>query len=114
METKTVDGLTLWYEPQDADTAELVARACHRSLALLRSEWGLGIPGECRIYVMTSPQRFLLHAAPWPWRLYVRATMPLRRRRIQQLWTMAGGWAQRFGAGRAIGVRPPRLLDASP
>jgi hypothetical protein len=72
--------------------------------------WGLAPPEECRVYVMTSWPRFLFHAAPGPWRIYLALTLPLRYGRIQKLWQLSGGWAQRYGQRQTIGIKPPRLL----
>ena len=110
MKTRSIRGLTLYFDAQEAEAAELIGDACERSLDLLRELWGLELPGECRVYVMTSWLRFLFHSAPWPWRIYLAATLPLRYGRIQRLWNVAGGWAQRYGQRQTIGLKPPRLL----
>jgi len=110
METRSIHGLTLFFEAEDWGAAELIGDACDRSVDLLREMWGLEAPAECRVYVMTSWPRFLFHSAPWPWRIYLAATLPLRYARIQKVWDMAGGWAQRYGQRRVIGIKPPRLL----
>ncbi|NLE77100.1 MAG: hypothetical protein GX605_10180 [Chloroflexi bacterium] len=108
-----VDGLTLHYKAQDQATAELVRQACQRTVRLLREGWGLPAPADCRVYVMTSWLGFAFGAAPWPWKALLAATLPLWAIRMQQTWAVAGGWAQRFGRRRAVGVKPPRLLQAA-
>jgi len=110
MKTRSIRGLTLYFDAQEEEAAELIGDACERSLDLLRELWELELPGECRVYVMTSWLRFLFHSAPWPWRIYLAATLPLRYGRIQRLWNVAGGWAQRYGKRQTIGLKPPRLL----
>ncbi len=110
METKSIRGLSLYYDAGEQEAADLIGDACVRSIDLLRELWGLETLGECRVYVMTSWRRFLFHSAPWPWRIYLAATLPLRYGRLQKLWDMAGGWAQRYGKRRTIGLKPPRLL----
>jgi hypothetical protein len=110
MESKQIAGLALYFEAEEAAAADLIGSACERSLQLIRDLWGLEPPEECRVYVMTSWSRFLFHAAPWPWRIYLAVTLPLRYARIQQVWALAGGWALRYGQRRAIGIKPPRLL----
>jgi len=110
MLSREVAGLQLYYAPDESDTAEVIAGACVRSLEIVHDRWGLGTPGECRIYVMTSWRDFLLHAAPWPWRVAMTITLPIWSPRAQALWTVAGGFHQAFGRRRAIGVKPPRLL----
>jgi hypothetical protein len=111
LETRSIDNVTLYCEPGDEAAADLVENACARSLDLIRDLWRLEAPDECCVYVMTSWRRFLFDSAPWPWRLYLALTLPLRRARIQKVWDMAGGWALRYGQRHVIGIKPPRLLD---
>jgi hypothetical protein len=111
METRTIGGLALYFDAEEGAAAELIGSACERSLDLVRDLWGLEAPEDCRVYVMTSWPRTLFHAAPWPWRIYLAMTLPLRYPRIQKVWGMAGGWAQRYGQRRVIGIKPPRLLE---
>jgi hypothetical protein len=111
METRSIGNLTLHFDAGEEAAAELIGSACERSLDLIRDLWGLEAPEGCRVYVMTSWPRTLFHAAPWPWRIYLAITLPLRYARIQKVWGMAGGWAQRYGQRRVIGIKPPRLLQ---
>jgi hypothetical protein len=37
--------------------------------------------------------------------------MPLWAFRAKKTWSLAGGWEQRYGQRRAVGVKPPRLLQ---
>jgi hypothetical protein len=111
LETKFIGNLSLYFDTGDEAAAKLVESACARSLELVRTLWGLDAPAECRVYVMTSWPRFLFHSAPWPWRIYLAITLPLRYARIRKTWGMAGGWALRYGPRRVIGVKPPRLLQ---
>ncbi len=110
MEAMIVDALTLYYEPDEREAATLIRDACKKTLAVLRARWALSSPKDCRVYVMTSWERFLLHAAPQPLRVYLGLTMPLRRARLNRLWELAGGWVEQFGERRAVGIKPPRLI----
>jgi len=110
MEHRQIRNLALYFDREEVAAANLIENACEQSLDLIRDLWGLEAPAECRVYVMTSWSRFLFHSASWPLRIYLVATLPLRYRRIQQMWAMAGGWALRYGQRRAIGIKPPRLL----
>jgi hypothetical protein len=110
MESRQIHSLALYFDVEEAAAAELIGGACARSLELIRDLWELEAPAECRVYVMTSWSRFLFHAAPWPWRIYLALTLPLRYAGIQKVWRMAGGWALRYGRRHAIGIKPPRLL----
>lgn len=113
MQRTTIAGLDLYYPASEAEAAELVGDACQRTVALLRREWGLKPPADCRVYVMTGWLRFLFHSAPWVWRIMIGLTLPFWARRISGLWKVAGGWAQRYGSREAIGIKPPRLLQAA-
>jgi hypothetical protein len=111
MKTRSIRGLTLYFDAGDEEAAGLIADACERSLDLLRARWGLEAPEDCRVYVMTSWPRFLFGSAPWPRRIYLAVTLPLRYGRIQKLWDLSGGWAQRYGRRQVMGLKPPRLLQ---
>lgn len=110
MDSRAIGGLTLFFDREEREAADLIGSACERSVAIMRELWGLEDPGDCRVYVMTSWLRFVFHSAPWPWRLYWAVTLPVRYAYAQKLWEVAGGWSQRYGQRRAVGVKPPRLL----
>ncbi|MBN1976075.1 MAG: hypothetical protein JW918_01635 [Anaerolineae bacterium] len=111
MKTKPIDGLTLFFDSRERDAAELIGQACEQSVEIIHACWGLDTPEDCRVYVMTSWLRFLFHAPPWPYRILVAATLPLWYFRARKLWALAGGWHQQFGQRRAVGVKPPHLLQ---
>jgi hypothetical protein len=113
MEKRSIKGLTLFFDAKEQEAAELVGDACEQSVGLIHRLWGLAMPADCRVYVMTSWPSFLFHSAPWPWRIWLGTTMPLRQARLQKLWELAGGWTQCYGHRRTIGVKPPRLLQAA-
>jgi len=107
----TVDGLTVYFDADEREAAGLIGRASAKSAQLIRRLWGLETPRDCRVYVMTSWFRFLFHSAPaylWP---VLVLLMPFWIGRVRQLWRVAGGWAQRWGTRRAVGVKPPRLME---
>jgi hypothetical protein len=110
METMAVGQLALYYEPDEREAADLIREACEKTIAVLRARWALEPPKDCRVYVMTSWEQFMLHAAPQPLRFYLRLTMPLRRARVNRLWELAGGWFTQLGQRRAVGIKPPRLI----
>jgi hypothetical protein len=111
METMSINGLILSYEAEERETAELVYQACDKSVQLIRERWSLDTPEDCRLYVMTSWLRFIFQSAPWHWRIILAATVPLWYLRIKRLWMYAGGWTQRFGNRRVIGIKPARLVE---
>jgi hypothetical protein len=103
--------LTLYYDAEEQEAADLIARACAKSVPLIEAHWGLARPDDLRVYVMTSWLRPILHSAPWPWRILLAVTLPLWGLRARALWRIAGGWEQAFGQRRTAGVKPPRLLQ---
>jgi len=113
LEATTINGLTLCFDPEEQPTADLIATACEKSITVICESWGLEPPSDCRVYVMTSWPRFLFHSAPWSWRILGLASAPLWVFRVRKIWDHAGGWAQRFGQRRVVGVKPPRLVAIS-
>jgi len=111
MESTPVDGLTLFYDAQERQAAELIRQACQRSVALIRESWGLDTPRECRVYVMTSWLRFVFHSAPWKKRVSLALFAPLWVSQARKLWRYAGGWVRNYGERVAVGIKPPRLVQ---
>ena len=113
MQKVSISGLTLFFSAEEREAAELIGQACERSTRLLQEHWGLDAPTDCRIYVMTSWLEFAFESAPWPWKIALVLTWPFWALRARKIWALAGGWAQRYGRRRAIGVKPPRLLQTA-
>lgn len=113
MEKLAINGVKVYFHPDEREAGELIGRACERTAVLLEQEWGLPTPQDCRVYVMTSVNGFMFKSAPWLWRLLMLITMPLWYFRAKRLWQFAGGWVQRFGSRLAVGVKPPRLIVKS-
>ncbi|MCP4542311.1 MAG: hypothetical protein GY832_34755 [Chloroflexi bacterium] len=111
METTSAKGLTLFFDADERQAAELVRHACEKSVQLVHKCWEVDTPKDCRVYVMTSWFQFFFHAAPWHWRVLLAALLPLWSFRARRIWPYAGGMAQQFGKRRVIGVKPPRLLQ---
>jgi hypothetical protein len=111
METRSLQGLTLYYETEEQEAADLIGRACAKSVPLIEAYWGLDRPEDLRVYVMTSWLGPILHSAPWSWRILLAVTLPLWAFRARSLWRIAGGWEQTFGRRRTVGVKPPWLLQ---
>ena len=111
MKAKSIRNLSLYFEEGEEAAAELIASASERSLDIIQDLWELEAPALCRVYILTSWRSFLFHSAPWPWRVYLAATLPLRSARLQKVWDMAGGWTQPYGRQWVIGIKPPRLLQ---
>jgi len=111
METRDVQGITLYYDAAETETADLVAEACEQATAHLRGTWDLAMPAECRAYVMTSGIQMIFHAAPIGWKIALGITYPLWAMSANRRWRIAGGWAQRFGRRATIGIKPGRLIE---
>jgi hypothetical protein len=110
MEVRDLDGLTLYYEAGEREAAELIARACRESVQLISELWDLEPPEDCRVYVMTSWRRFAFQSAPWPRRVLMALLYPLWAPGIRRAWPQVGGYAQRYGHRRVVGLKPPRLI----
>ena len=105
METRSIlPGMTLFYDQEEGEAAELIRSACEKSARIIQECWGLETPKDCRVYVMTSWLHFVFHSPPWLWRILVALSMPLLYFRASRLWRYAGGWAQGYGKRRAIGI----------
>lgn len=100
-------------EPADRAMADLVGGACAEALQLIQESWGLGVPQDCQIYVMTSWPSFIFQSAPWLWRLLLAVTVPFWSFRARRTWPYSAAWTQRYGKRVAIGIKPPRLLEQS-
>jgi len=111
MQKITVHGLTLFFSADEQDTADLIRPALEKSARLIQDHCGLDIPKDCRIYVMTSWLDFAFRSAPWPWKVLLAVSLPLWAFRARKTWAVAGGWEQRYGSRRAVGVKPARLLQ---
>ncbi len=111
MHKMSINGLTLYFRPEEPETAELVRHAWAKSARLIREHWGLATPEDCRVYIMTSWLDFMARSPTWPWKLLLAVTLPLWVLRVNRTWALAGGWAQQYGRRRAVGVKPPRLLQ---
>jgi hypothetical protein len=109
----TASGLPIAFTPGDEATADLIAEAIAGTLARVQSDWGLDAPHDCRLYVMASWRGFLFEAAPAAWKVLLAVGYPLWSGRARRTWPYSAGWTLRFGRRIAIGIKPPRLLEAS-
>ena len=114
MKTMLVEGLTLYFDAEEREAAELVRRACEKSVRFIRECWNLDTPRDLRVYVLTSTWlRSTFHSAPWGWRILMGITLPFWYFRARQLWQVAGGWHQQYGQRRTVGIKTPRSLSLS-
>ena len=113
MECTRIDGIFLYFDAPEREAADLVSRACARSAELLHQHWRLQTPADCRVYLMTSWHGFVCQSAPWPWKVLLSLTFPFWAPRARALWPTAGGWQQSYGRRQAVGIKPPRLIQAA-
>ncbi len=113
MQSRIIDGISVVFDSSEQETAELICEAVAKTLPLVEESWGLGRPGDCRVYIMTSWWGFLFQSAPWSWRIMLALTLPLWYSRVRRTWPYSAAWTQRFGRRIAIGIKPPRLLELS-
>jgi hypothetical protein len=106
----SINGLSLFFSANEQNSVELIRLACEKSIRLMEDLWELDTPKDCRVYIMTSWFSFMFQSAPWPWKFLLAVTIPLWAFRAKKIWPLAGGWEQRYGQRRAVGVKPPRLL----
>ncbi len=113
MYSRIISGVTVVFDDSDQETGKLIYDATEKALSLIQEVWGLGKPEDCRIYIMTSWWKFFFQSAPWPWRILLVITLPFWCFRARRTWPYSAAWTQRFGRRVAIGIKPPRLLEAS-
>ncbi len=111
MEMMPVSGLTLFFDAEEREAAELIRRACEKSVQLVHEYWGLDTPQDLRVYVLTSTWlRSTFHSAPWGWRILMGLSLPFWYFRARRLWQVAGGWQQQYSQRRTVGIKTPRLI----
>jgi len=113
MRLRKINGITLFYNPSDLDTVEVICDSSTRALRLIQDNWGIEKPADCQIYVMTSWWGFFFQSAPWFWRILLAVSFPLWGFQARRMWPYSAAWTQRYGHRVAIGIKPPRLLEVS-
>ncbi len=113
MEKVTANGIVLVFPPVEHDIVEVIEGACDKTITLVKENWGLNLPEECHIYVMTSPTGFFFRSAPCYWKIILAVTVPLWYWRVRRTWPYSAAWTQRFGKRVVIGIKPNRLWEQS-
>ncbi len=108
-------GLRIYNNPAEEDLTALISSACSGSLEAARDLWGLPPPRDCHIFVVTSWMDISFRAVPWYLRPFLVSSMPFWVPPLRRIWPRAGAitMGMRFGRRVTIGVKPPRLLQAS-
>lgn len=111
MKTLATNGITIYYEPQERQTAEQIQLTCERTSSIVNQHWGLKVPPNCCVYVMTSWKDFMFQSSEGSRRLLLKVTYPLWAKRVQSMWETAGGWNLPAKEGPVIGIKPARLIQ---
>lgn len=114
MDTRTIGGLTLYYDPAEKGAADQLAAAAVRSIETITSSWRLPVPDDCRIYLMDSWPRCVFLGAPVGSQILLGITLPLWYRDFKMRWQFAGGWSQQYGNRQVVGIKNPRLIAETP
>jgi hypothetical protein len=102
---------TFFFDDADRDTAEGVIATVDECGRLIVRLWGVPMPDDVHVHVMTSWPVFVFRSAPWHWKLLLGLTLPVWGSRAAKIWTLAGGWELSYGRRRTVGVKPSRLLE---
>lgn len=111
MEMKSINGLTLYYDPEELGAAEVIQKACQQGINTIKELWHLSTPDDCRVYILTSWPRCVFQGAPLRTQILLGLTLPLWYSKFKKLWEFAGGWAQEYKNRRVVGIKSPRLIE---
>lgn len=112
MESKRISSkITLYFNPQEKETAAILEAACRQSLPIIRETWGLPTPRECRIYVVNSWFYYMFHSAPWDARILPVLSFPFWYLKTRQVCKLYGGWTQPHRRRPAIGIKPIKAIS---
>ncbi len=66
---KVVGNVNVYFNSNEMDTFEMISSTVRQTAELVKDKWGLNIPDNSRVYVMTGWLKFLFQSAPiyyWP------------------------------------------------
>ena len=113
MEILQVDKSRILYPANEEKTAALLCKIVKKNDQLMLESWGLNTPDNLCILIMNSWQEYLDYAPPKNWQLIIKILSPILYQRFERIWPLIGGWEQRFGTRRTVGLKPPELLVKS-
>lgn len=105
--------IEVFFEPEEQQAADLISGACEKSLDLIKDNWELSPPENCRIFVMSSGVRFFFLSAPWKWKILLSLSFPFWYKQVNGMWRYSGAWTQRYGNRVVIGIKSPSALEKS-
>lgn len=109
MESIIVDDITILFDVNEKPSADLLAKACTESIPVIFALWRLKVPPKCKVYVMTSWQKFLFQSAPWYRKILIFLLFPLLYVQTNKQWSKIAGWT--LMGQPIIGIKAPALLD---
>jgi hypothetical protein len=113
VQTLYAAGIPISHTPEHRETAEVMAEAVEVTADVLQSRWGLGVPANCSVHVLTDWAKFIDETTPSRLRIFAKLSKPLWRRRAERMYAVAGGWTIPWRGQPAVGVKPAELLSRS-
>jgi hypothetical protein len=110
----TVDGLSIYFDPEETQAAKMIQTACQRSIETIQDSWELELPEDCRVYVLDSWPKCVFQGAPLQTQIILGLTIPFWYSEFKKRWQYAGGWAQKYGRRQIVGIKTPRLIAETP
>ena len=113
-EQRIVAGVPIHYAGAHWRTAEAMAEAVEKTVALLSERWRLAVPTACRLFVLSDWHELIDRTAPSLWRPLIRLTRALWRKRVDRAMAMAGGITIPWRSRPVVAVKPAEALGPEP
>lgn len=91
MMKKNYGNLSLRYNSQYKESAELVSNNYKNIEGLICDLWGFNIPARYKIFVTDSYVRFLFATYPWYYKIVLGLSIPFWYFKVKKIWKFAGG-----------------------
>jgi hypothetical protein len=101
--------IPIFFERRQQESAEHIHRSLAPIIDFICSTWGLEVPQDFRVYIMTSMLQFIFHPASLFRKIVLGLFLPLWYGKAKKVWGFSGGWSLPVGKSRVIGVKPPEL-----
>ncbi|MBI9044872.1 MAG: hypothetical protein JEZ06_10320 [Anaerolineaceae bacterium] len=112
MEKKQIQNISLFYEPQESETAGIILDALPGIQLCIGDTWGLDSTIACKTYVMTSWQQFMFHSAAWPRKILMGLFYPLVYLQVRRTWALAGGYTLPAKTP-VVGIKPYHMIQSA-
>ena len=104
-------GIPIVFQAGCEHPARVIAQAVEKTAGVLSRLWNLSVPSRTTVHVLLDGPQFVEDTAPKRWKAALRFTRPLWRSRVEQVFSVAGGWTLPWKEAPAVGVKPPELLS---